>query len=317
VHGGHTIAGGRADVTKPSPRVAFVASGGAARGIAHLGVLRACEDLGIAPQIFVGTSAGAIVNVFYAQNTPLDVLVDAYRPPWRRRYPGSVRLGMRTFFGMPRWSEWLHPGHLVSGVFSIDKLERYLAKRLPTNDFRKLPYPVMVTAVDIDRGNRVVFGHGHDDAVPISQAVAASCCVPGLFRPYRIGQTYHVDGEVARTLSADLAVEAGADVVIVSNIYRPEKRDPVAQRSVARQGALRVLRQAINIVLTQKEQTGLELHARKHPEVVFLDVAPNVGMIGYLNQVAARSLIMRGYRTALRELAAAKVRGVFGDIPTG
>jgi len=298
-----------------TPKVAFVASGGAARGLAHLGVLRACEDLGIHPEIFVGASAEAIVSAFYAQNTPLDALVDAYRPPWRRRYPGRPRLGMSTFFGLPGLAELTDPGHLMSGLFSLHKLERYLSRQLPINDFRKLPYAVMVTAVDLDRATRVVFGHGHDDAVPISQAVAASCCVPGLFRPYRIGQTYHLDGEVVRTLSADLAVRAGADVVIVSNIYRPAERRKPEDRSIARQGVVRVLRQAVNIMLTQKEQTGLELHMRKHPNVVFLDVAPAIGMIGYLNQLAARSLILRGYRTALRTLAAAKARGVFSEVP--
>ena len=300
---------------KRFPKVAFVASGGAARGLAHLGVLRACEDLGIHPEIFVGASAGAIISAFYAQNTPLDVLVDGYRPPWRRRHPGRPHLGMSTFFGLPGLSEVLDPGHLTSGLFSIDKLERYLARQLPINDFRKLPYSVMVTAVDVDRAQRVVFGHGHDDAVPISQAVAASCCVPGLFRPYRIGQAYHLDGEVVRTLSADLAVQAGADVVIASNIYRPSDPEATHQRSIARQGVVRVLRQTINIVLTQKEQMGMELHARKHPNVAFIDVAPNIGMIGYLNRFAARSLILRGYRTALRKLAAAKARGVFGEVP--
>ncbi len=300
---------------KRIPKVAFVASGGAARGLAHLGVLRACEDLGIHPEIFVGASAGAVVSAFYAQNTPLDMLVDGYRPPWRRRHPGRPHLGMSTFFGLPVLAEFLDPGHLVSGLFSIDKLERYMARQLPINDFRKLPYPVMVTAVDVDRARRVVFGHGHDDSVPISQAVAASCCVPGLFRPYRIGQAYHLDGEIARTLSADLAIEAGADVVIASNIYRPPSPPSPGSRSIARQGVARVLRQTINIVLTQKEQMGLELYARRHPNVTFVDVAPNIGMIGYLNQYAARSLILRGYRTALRKLAEAKARGVFGEMP--
>ncbi|MCU0691580.1 MAG: patatin-like phospholipase family protein, partial [Polyangiaceae bacterium] len=70
------------------PKIAFVASGGAARGLSHLGVLRACEDLGIYPEVFVGTSAGAIVSALYAQNMSLDRMVDGYRLPWRRRYRG-------------------------------------------------------------------------------------------------------------------------------------------------------------------------------------------------------------------------------------
>src|SRR6185369_8460283 len=222
-------------------KVAFVGSGGAARGLAHLGVLKACEELGLLPEIFVGASAGALVSAAYGQDIPLDVLLDGYRLPWRRRHTGP-RLHVSTFLGLPRLRDMFDPGYLASGLFSIDRLERYLARHLPINDFRQLPNPVFVTAVDIDDGKRVVFGPGYTDSVPISQAVAASCCVPGLFRPYRIGNRYHLDGEVVRTLSADLAVAAGADVVIISNIYRPEERH-ATDRAIARRGVTAVMRQ--------------------------------------------------------------------------
>ena len=294
-------------------KIAFVASGGAARGISHLGVLRACEDLGLHPEIFVGASAGAIVGAMYAQKVSLDRMIDGYRLPWRRRHRGP-RLHMSTFFGLPTIADTFEPGRLWSGVFSIDRLERYLRAEMPVNDFRKLPYAVMVTAVDVDRAERVVFGTGHEDSVPISRALAASCCVPGLFRPYRIGNRYFLDGEIARTLSADLALQAGADVVIISNIYRPT--NPMAgARSIGRQNAFRVLRQTINIVLTEKERTGVKLHAREYPNARFVDIAPDIGMVGYLNRFAARSLVMRGYRAALRELAEAKAEGIFGELP--
>lgn len=297
------------------PKIAFVGSGGAARGIAHLGVLKACEELGILPEIFVGASAGAIIGATYGQDIPLDVLLDGFRLPWRRRHQGP-RLHVSTFLGGPSASQLLDPGYLLSGLFSMDKLERYLARALPSNDFRDLPHPVFVTAVDIDRAERAVFGPGYQDRIPISQAVAASCAVPGIFRPYKIDDHYYVDGEVARTLSADLAVEAGADVVIISNIYRPELRTE-DERSVARATLPSVLNQSLNILLTEKERRGVELLSRMYPRVTFLDIAPDIGMFGYLNRFAARSLVLRGYRTALRVLADAKKRGVFDDVTSG
>ncbi|MFT3770462.1 MAG: patatin-like phospholipase family protein [Minicystis sp.] len=294
-------------------KVAFVGSGGAARGLSHLGVLKACEELGIEPDIFVGANTGALVGALYGQDIPLDVLLDGFRLPWRRRHDGP-RLRLRTFLGAPKLRDLLDPGYLASGLFSIDALERYLAKNLPINDFRQLPSRVFVTAVDVDNGRRVVFGPGYEDSVPISQAVAASCCVPGVFRPYRIGGRYFLDGEVVRTLSADLAVAAGANVVIISNIYRPEER-PDHRRSIARRGAHAVMRQALNIVLSEKERRGVELLAKLYPHVTFLDIAPDVGSYGYFNRYAARPLVTRGYRTALRVLADAKERGVFGGPP--
>lgn len=290
-------------------KVAFVGSGGAARGLAHLGVLKACEELGIRPEIFVGASAGALVSATYGQDIPLDVLLDAYRLPWRRRHTGP-RLHMSTFLGLPKLAEMFDPGYLISGAFSLDKLERYLARSLPINDFRALPAPVFVTATELDTGQRVVFGPGYEDTVPISQAVAASCAVPGLFRPYKINGRHYLDGEVVRTLSADVAVAAGANVVIISNIYRPEKRR-TDERAIARRGAGAVLRQSLNILLTEKEKRGVELLSRLYPHVAFLDVAPDIGHFSYLNRFAARPLVLRGYRTALRVLAEAKERGVF------
>ncbi len=295
-------------------KIAFVGSGGAARGLAHLGVLKACEELGIVPDIFVGASAGALVAATYGQNLPLDVLLDGYRLPWRRRHTGP-RLHVSTFLGLPRLRDLIDPGYVMSGLFSIEKLERYLARNLPINDFRRLPNKIFVTAVDIDTSQRVVFGPGYEEGIPVSQAVAASCCVPGLFRPYRIGKRYFLDGEVVRTLSADLAVAAGADVVIISNIYRPEDR-PDHRRHIARRGAHAVLRQSLNILLTEKERRGVELLSKLYPKVTFLDIAPDIGHYGYLNRFAARPLVLRGYRTALRILAGAKERGVFNDRPT-
>jgi NTE family protein len=293
-------------------KIAFVGSGGAARGLSHLGVLKACEELGIVPEIFVGASAGALVSATYGQDMPLDVLLDAYRLPWRRRHTGP-RLHVSTFLGAPSFRELIDPGYFLSGMFSIDKLERYLAQHLPRNDFRRLPNPIYVTAVNVDNGQRVVFGPGYEESVPVSQAVAASCCVPGLFRPYRIGDRYFIDGEVARTLSADLAVSAGANVVIISNIYRPEERKAEA-RAIARRGFASVLTQSLNILLTEKERRGVDLLTRLYPKVTFIDIAPDIGHYSYLNRFAARPLILRGYRTGLRVLAQAKERGVFDTL---
>ena len=137
--------------------------------------------------------------------------------------------------------------------------------------------------------------------------------MPGLFRPIRIGGRYYVDGEVARTLSADIAVEAGANVVIISNIYRPAQ-EPDAKRSIARRGVHRVLRQSMSTLLTEKERSGVELLSKRYPHVKFIDIAPDLGSYGYLNHFAARPMIMRGYGTALRALAAAKEQHVFANL---
>ena len=294
---------------KKQPKIAFVATGGATRGIAHLGVLRACEELGVRPEIFVGTSTGAIVAATYGQGMSLDVLLDGYRLPWKRRYPGP-RFHVNTLLGAPPLRTCLDPGQLLSGVFSIDKFERYLRENLPINDFERIDNRLLITAVDIDRAERVVFGRGYDARTPISRAVAASCCAPLLFRPYLVNGRFLLDGEIARTLSADLALEAGADLVIISNVYRPEQPGG-GERSLARRGPLAVVHQTLNILLSEKERRGVDLYARSHPRKAFIDIAPGLGTFSYLNRFAARSLVMRGYRAGLRSIAEAKERGLF------
>jgi NTE family protein len=297
------MAGGR------RPRIAFVGSGGAAKGIAHLGVLKACEELGIVPDIFVGTSAGAIVGATYGQGLSLDVILDSYRLPWKRRYKGE-KLTERVFLEPPPWRTWLRPGHLTSGLLSIDGFERFLRRQLPCNDFRRLDRTILVTATDIDAVRRVVFGRGFIEDVPVSRAVAASCCVPILFRPYEIDGRFYVDGELVRTLSADLAVGQGAEVVIISNVYKPHYGES-SERSFARRGMPAMVEQSLNVLLSEKERRGLELYHYLFPRVSFIQITPNIGSFSFLNRFRAKHLVQRGYREALKELTVAKSRGIF------
>lgn len=291
------------------PRIAFVGSGGATKGVAHLGVLRAIEELDLGVDIFVGASAGAIASAYFAQGYSADQMVDWFRPFYRQRYPQSS-MKTRFFFAPPNGEQLRSPGYLTSGLLSADRFERFLAETLPTNDFRKLDKHVLVTATDIDGRGRVVFGRGYRDDVPISQAVAASSCVPLLFRPFRIGDRYYCDGELVRTLSIDLAVEAGADVVIISNVYRPHVTRP-GQPSLVHEGLAGISRQTLNIVLSEKEKRGIDLINRLYPHVTVLNVSADLGRYSFTSTTNARKLLTRGYREALRVLAAAKRRGVF------
>jgi NTE family protein len=291
------------------PRVAFVGSGGATKGIAHVGVLKAMEELGLEADVFVGASTGAIAGAFASQGILADQMIDWLRPFWRREEPETA-LRSRYFFGAPSREQWKSAGWLTSGLFSIDRFERFLAERLPANDFRSLPRPLLVTATDVDGRGRVVFGKGHIDEVPVSQAVAASSCMPLLFRPYKIGERYYMDGELVRTLSLDLAVEAGADVVIVSNVYRPHITRP-GEAPLVTGGAPAIFRQAANVMLSEKEKRGIDLIHRLYPHLTILNISPDLGRFSFLDLRNSRQLLTRGYREAIRVLAAAKQRGVF------
>ena len=298
---------GKAMMTKP--RVAFVGSGGAVKGVAHLGVLRALEELDVGVDIFVGTSTGALIGAFYTQGYSAEDIVDWFRPAYLRtgRKP---RLPLRSMFGLPNLEQLRHPGYLTSGLLSIDRLERKLQEILPNDDFRALSRTLLVSAADIDGRGRTVFGKAHREDIPISKAVAASCAMPGIYRPHRVGSRYLVDGEVVRTLSIDLAVEAGADVIVVSNVYRPEMLRP-GGRSIAHRGIVNVGRQTLNLVLSEKEKRGIDLIHRLYPHVQVLNVSADLVGYSFTSPLSVRPVLTRSYRDALRILAAAKRRGVF------
>jgi NTE family protein len=124
------------------------------------------------------------------------------------------------------------------------------------------------------------------------------------------GDRYYIDGEVVRTLSIDLAVEAGADVVIISNVYRPHVTRP-GERSLVHGGAPAMLNQTLNVILSEKEKRGIDLIHRTYPHVTLLNVSADLGKVSFVRRKNARQLLTRGYREALKVLAAAKQRGIF------
>jgi NTE family protein len=162
----------------------------------------------------------------------------------------------------------------------------------------------------VDGRGRTVFGRGYVENVAISEAVAASSCVPVLFRPYKIGDRYYIDGEVVRTLSLDLAIEAGADVVIVSNVYRPQVT-PGRERSLALRGVSAIARQTLNIVLWEKEKRGIDLVHAEAPHVTVLNVSADLGEFPFTARTDTSAIIARGYEEARRVLTQAKAQGTF------
>lgn len=291
------------------PRIAFVASGGAVKGVAHIGVQKAMEELGLEADVYVGASVGAITGAFFAQGYAPEQLIDWLRPFWGREDPESA-LKLRYFAGLPNKEQMRSLGYLSSGLFSLDRFERFLAETLPVNDFAKLNKKLLVSAADVDGRGRFVFGKGHEERVSISQAVAASCAVPLVFRPVKIGSRYFVDGEVVRTLSLDLAVEAGADIIIVSNVYRPHVLSSGA-KSLVFDGPLAMGRQMLNVLLSEKERRGMDLFGRLYPHVTLLNVSADLGRFPFVDRGVARELLQRGYREALKVLTQAKREGVF------
>lgn len=152
-------------------KLGLVLSGGGARGIAHLGILKALEEIGVKPSIISGTSAGAIAAAFYAKGFSAEEILEI------------IKKG--NFFN---FSSILFK---KQGIFSMKNFEKIYAKYFPNNSFDELSIPIIISATDLLNGESVYFSSGN-----LSQCLLASSCIPVIFQPVNFNNTYYVDGAV-------------------------------------------------------------------------------------------------------------------------
>ena len=184
----------RADGPARRPRVALALGGGGARGLAHIGVLQVLELEGLVPSFVAGSSMGGLVGALHATGLPSRDLVEIARS-----------------FHFPRW-------FLPGGLLGWGQIFPSAAAPLPAT-FEDLATPLALTAVDIEEGSQVVFHTG--DLLP---AVRATCAIPGVLPPERIGGRWLVDGGVVNVLPVDLAWMADPDFVIAVCVGGPRAR---------------------------------------------------------------------------------------------
>ncbi|HEX6890095.1 MAG TPA: patatin-like phospholipase family protein [Chryseolinea sp.] len=169
-------------------KVGIVLSGGGARGISHLGVLKALEEFQVKLDYISGTSVGALIGAFYSQGySPDEILNDILTS----RFYRSVR---------PAW-RW-------TGLLSMESLRDVLLKYIPHNDFGSLKIPLVVAATDISHGKTEYFSSG--ELIP---RLLASCCVPAMFSPVQLNGALFVDGGIMDNLPAK-AIRDQCDFVI-------------------------------------------------------------------------------------------------------
>lgn len=214
--------------SRTTPRVAVVLSGGGAKGIAHIGVLRVLEEEGISPQIVTGTSMGALVGGLYAMGySPADLDSLVRRLDWPSYFSDASdyhflgldrrRIGDRTLISVPM--QHGRPA-LPSGAITGQRISRLLSTLTwpaqATRDFHTLPRAFVAVATDIETGQAVVLDRGS-----LAQAMRASMSLPSIFEPVLLDGRLLVDGGIVRNLPATDAKALGADIVICSDVADP------------------------------------------------------------------------------------------------
>ncbi len=249
-------------------RIGLALSGGAARGLAHVGVLRALIESEIPIDCVAGTSAGAIVGAALASGMPIDEIEKMGRSlRWRD-------LGRMTVSRL--------------GVQSSDRMEDYLRARLPITRFENLNIPFAAVATDLKTGQAVVMRDEGD--VPF--AIRASCCIPGWYVP--------VTDEFGRQL-----VDGGLVAVVPSMATRGLGANIVIAVDVNAEGAkfLGPLRSVIGIIL-QSMMVVQKTATVHHLQLANVVISPRVGHIRWDELGRADELIAAGYEAATEAIPA-------------
>lgn len=171
-------------------KIGLVLSGGGARGISHLGVLKALDEMGVRVSVISGTSVGSLTGCLYAYG---------YSPEEILQYIST------GFFKAVR------PAWTLSGLLSMNALKAELLRYMPENDFAALKIPVIVAATDLGKGRIQYFEEG--ELIP---AIVASSCVPAVFNPVSIKNILYVDGGILDNLPVK-PIRNKCDFIIASH----------------------------------------------------------------------------------------------------
>jgi NTE family protein len=257
-----TITQPKTEITAPKvpvkPRVALALGGGAAKGFAHIGVIKMLEANGIVPDIITGTSAGSVVGSLYASGL------------------NGMQLQAKAMqLDESELTDWTLS---TKGFLKGEKLENYINTQLGNRPIEKLPRRLGIVSTELDSGQKVVFRTGNT-----GQAVRASASIPNVFLPVVIGGKRYVDGGLVSPVPVSAAREMGADFVIAVDISAKPKAGKAT-------GLFSMLDQSFNIM------SGPTLAAElKQADVV---IRPNVLNIGSADFEARHQAILEGEKAA-------------------
>lgn len=340
------------DVKQPAqkgPTIAIaLAGGGPMGGLYELGALLALQQalpglkLHKLP-MYVGVSAGSVIASALANQFSIDEIADNllrpdevehpvhpslfYTPAWKEyalrlvQLPGLTWQSIYDYLRTPQDETLLESFTrlkrlMPAGFFDNAPIERYLRKLYDdigiSNDFRELKPKLMIVAADLDSGQSVVFGQQGWDDVPISHAVQASTCVPGLYVPVRIHNHFFVDGILCKTVHASAALEAGADMVICVNPIVPYRNrhfrsDAPELTSIIREGATGIISQSVRAMVHSRSVTGFRQYERDYQgkDIILFEPKTDDAEWFFANEFSFKNrlqLVDRAYHATLLEL---------------
>lgn len=230
---------GCSSLSARKPVVALVLGAGAARGFAHIGVIKALEAQGIRPDIIVGSSAGSVIAALYAAGASGNDL---------NRIALNLDEATIADWGLPFAGRF---GGLIKG----DALQAMVNREVQNKSIEQMRIPLGIVATELQSGKGILFRSGNTGL-----AVRASCSVPGVFQPAVISGKEYVDGGLVAPVPVSYAKQMGATLVIAVNI----SSEPVHQDAT---GIFGILQQTISIMqrsINQYELKGADIVITPH-----------------------------------------------------
>jgi NTE family protein len=181
-------------MTQPhkTKKIGLALGSGAARGLAHIGVLKVLEEEGIGIDVIAGTSIGAFIGALYAAGVSVAQMEEvALNVDWRR----LARL--------------IDPTFPSAGLIDGKKVSLFMSELLPVRTFEELQIPLAVIATDLETGEPLIIKKGQ-----LLKALQAAVAFPGIFPPIRFGDRFLIDGGLCNPVPGDVALDLGAEVVI-------------------------------------------------------------------------------------------------------
>jgi NTE family protein len=283
-------------------KVGIALSGGGARGLSHIGVLKVLEELGVEIDVISGTSMGAVIGSFYCSGTGVDQMKD---------YVES--LDWKSFLLFSDFS-FIKSGGMINGRRVEEVLDRFLGNK----SFEDCKIKFNCTAVDIISREEVILDSG-----PLKDAVRASISIPGLFSPVCFKDKILIDGGIIEPLPTKSIKELKPDIIIGSSIVF-ENQDRIKAlcesedrpNEESRRGLKRFKagskRKVSNIPANTIIDISLNIMHREMtlPYLDYADILiePEVGDLGFMDFTKGREMIARGVEAAQKMVPAIKKR---------
>jgi NTE family protein len=248
------------------PRIGLALSGGAARGIAHVGVLRALEENQIPIDAIAGASAGALIGGAYASGLSIE----------------KLEAMARDF----RWRHTSRPAFSRLGLQSNAPMEEFLRAHLPVTRFEDLKIPFAALVMDLQAGTPIVFR----DEGELPFAIRASACIPMVYTPIRDDRgRWLTDGGLVANLPISYVRDLGADIVIASDVNSEGIRFFEDPRTAL--GVLAYVFVAVERIVSNQERANADVL-----------ITPKVGHIRWDQTRRSDELIQAGYEAGIESI---------------